>query len=126
MKKILWISRHTMTPDQLSDLKRVLDDTVEVAQFTETVKNVNDLKPFVDDADVICAVLPIDKLSELMDICGGKPVLQAKSSGYQRGRKSYPRTVRRKRSLPSSTMDGGACLRSRSGMRIFDRKRTYG
>lgn len=86
MKKALWISRHTMTPDQLSDLERVLNDSVEVAQFTETVKNTNDLKPFVDDADVICAVLPIDKLAELMDICGGKPVLQAKSKRVPTGK----------------------------------------
>lgn len=79
MKNILWISRHQMTPEQLSDLERIMEGPVELHQWAETVNSVADLAPAIETADAICAVLPIDKLAQLLAVAGDRPVLVAKN-----------------------------------------------
>lgn len=60
MKTVLWISRHTMTEPQLRDLARVLGDTVQVLPYTQTVKQADVLRPLIEQADAIAAVLPVE------------------------------------------------------------------
>ena len=71
MKTVLWISRHTMTEPQLRDLARVLGDTVQVLPYTQTVKQADVLRPLIEQADAIAAVLPVELLAD------GRPVLQS-------------------------------------------------
>ena len=75
MKHVLWISRHTMTREQLADLERALNDRVKIHQWPILVRNVADLDWAIEQADAICAVLPIEKLSAILDIAGDRPVL---------------------------------------------------
>ena len=79
MKKVLWISRHQMTEEQLSDLERIMGGAVELHQWSETVNSVADLSPAIESVDAICAVLPIDKLVQILDVAGDKPVMVAKN-----------------------------------------------
>lgn len=79
MKKVLWISRHQMTTEQLSDLERIMEGPVELRQWAETVNSVADLAPAIETADAICAVLPIDKLAQLLAVAGDRPVMVAKN-----------------------------------------------
>ena len=77
MKKVLWISRHTMTEPQLHDLTRVLGDTVQVLPYTQTVKQVDVLRPLIEQADAVAAVLPVELLAELVALADERPVLQS-------------------------------------------------
>lgn len=79
MKHVLWISRHTMTDDQISDLERALNDMVQIHQWPMIVGNVHELDWAIEQADAICAVLPVEKLSELLEIAGNRPVLVSKA-----------------------------------------------
>lgn len=79
MKKILWISRHTMTKEQVNDLKRIFNDDIEVIPYKDTVKSVYELKEPIADVDIIAAVLPIGLMGELLTIAGDKPVLNSVS-----------------------------------------------
>jgi hypothetical protein len=86
MKNILWISRHEMTAPQLADLRRVMGDSVELTQFSDTVTDLGKLEPLIERADAIAAVLPMDLTAELLKISCGKPVLQAVSERQPTGR----------------------------------------
>ena len=43
MKQVLWISRHRMTPEQLEDLEAVLQDSVTLLPWTDTVREVEEI-----------------------------------------------------------------------------------
>lgn len=88
MKTVLWISRHAMTEPQLRDLARVLGDTVQVLPYTQTVKQADVLRPLIEQADAIAAVLPVELLAELVTLADERPVLQSVS-----GRRFTGRTV---------------------------------
>ncbi|MBR4544393.1 MAG: hypothetical protein IKO14_00210 [Oscillibacter sp.] len=77
MKRVLWISRHEMTREQRADLERVLGDPVELTVWAETVEDVSQLRPAVEAADVVAAVLPPNLLGELVNLAGEKMVLRA-------------------------------------------------
>lgn len=79
MKHVLWISRHTMTQEQRADLERALHDKVRIHQYPMLVSDVRELDWVVAQSDVICAVLPIEKLHELMLVVGERPVLVSKA-----------------------------------------------
>ena len=79
MKHVLWISRHTMTQEQRADLERALNDIVQIHQWPMTVGNVHELDWAIEQADAICAVLPVGKLSELLETAGNRPVLVSKA-----------------------------------------------
>ena len=80
MKKILWISRHVMTKEQLEGLARLYGE-FEVEIYAGTVKEQ------VENCDVVAAVLPALMLSELVKMADGRPVLQAVSGRVRTGRK---------------------------------------
>ena len=77
MKKILWISRHYMTKEQIEDLQRVAEDEIQIIPWKETVRDVQEIRPVIEDADMIAAVLPLDMLAKLLKISSGKMVLQS-------------------------------------------------
>lgn len=88
MKTVLWISRHNMTPEQLSDLERIMGGPVCLRQWSDTVTNIVDLAPMVREADALAAVLPPDLLSGLLRLAKGKPVFIAVSGRVATGQVS--------------------------------------
>ena len=50
------------------------------------MRDVEDLRPLVQQADAVAAVLPAEKLAQLMRLAGDTPVLQAKSGRVPTGR----------------------------------------
>lgn len=85
-KRVLWISRHTMTEEQRQDLERILAGPVELDIWSDTVGDVEELRPRLREADAVAAVLPTEKLADLLKIAGERPVLQAKSARVPTGR----------------------------------------
>ena len=77
MKKVLWISRHCMTVEQLEDLKCITGEEVEIIPWKDTVYCMSEIEPFVQRADIIAAVLPLELLAKLLEISGEKKVIQS-------------------------------------------------
>ncbi len=86
MKKVLWISRHQMTEAQFKDLERALGDEVSLLNWTETVTELAALRPWLEQADVVAAVLPPELFSQLLQAARHKPVLQAAAKRVPTGR----------------------------------------
>mgnify|MGYP000548776633 CR=1 FL=1 len=85
-RRVLWVSRHTMTENQRQDLERIMGGPVELDTWSDTVRDVEELRPRLREADAVAAVLPTEKLAELLKIAGKCPVLQAKSARVPTGR----------------------------------------
>lgn len=77
MKRVFWTSRNQMTSEQLLDLERVMGDSVGLHPLIETVENLEALKPTLDRADAVEAVLPPEQLSCLLKLAVNRTVLQA-------------------------------------------------
>ena len=75
MKCVLWISRHQMTNDQLCDLERIAQDSVNVLQWKDTLTDLSPVESMVRRADIIAAVLPLDLMAKLKQLAGDMPVL---------------------------------------------------
>lgn len=88
MKRVLWVSRHEMIPDQRADLERALGGQVELFPWRDTVRDAAELVPALARVDAVAVVLPLELLAELLTLAGDKPVLQAVS-----GRDATGRTV---------------------------------
>jgi len=74
---ILWLSRHEMTPDQLSELKDIYGD-VDVRQSDMTVASWRDVVEAGKDCDVLAVVLPPAILADLTNPRNNtKPVIRA-------------------------------------------------
>lgn len=88
MKKVLWISRHQMTPQQLADLERIMADRVEVCPYKETVSDIETLAPLLQGVDTVAAVLPTELLAQLVAMANkqGIPVIQAVSERRPSGK----------------------------------------
>ena len=86
MKRVLWISRHQMTPLQRMDVERALQDAVQLTCWTQTVRDLAQLAPAVRAADAVAAVLPVELLAQLIRLAEGRPVLQAVSERQPTGR----------------------------------------
>ena len=84
-KKVLWISRHLLSQEQRADLERALCAPVQVVPWTDTVRDMEDLRPALDQADAVAAVLPMEKLAQLLRMAGPKPVLQARGERVPTG-----------------------------------------
>lgn len=76
VKQVLWISRHSMPQEQLEQLEDFLGSAVELTVWSDTVEEMEELRPVIEQADVVAAVLPLDKMSQLMELAGTKPVMQ--------------------------------------------------
>ena len=76
MKKVLWISRHKMTPEQLAAVDN--GRPVEIDQEEESVNDVRDLTNRINNADVVAVVLPPNLLMPLVRMINGKrPIIRA-------------------------------------------------
>ena len=78
MKKVLWFSRHEMTKEQLTDLRRIYG-TVEIIQINKTINSAYDLQKEIEEADVVAIVAPINLQQQFLKIAGKRPVISAKS-----------------------------------------------
>ncbi len=78
MTKILWFSRHQMTVDQLSDLRRIYGD-VDIKQTSASVTSAREVAELGHDCDVLAVVLPPSLLADLVNprVSQGKPVIRA-------------------------------------------------
>ena len=88
MRKVLWISRHQMTPSQLSDLERIMGDGVELVPVRETVTDLQKLAGSLRQVDAVAAVLPTELLAQLVAMANkqGIPVIQAVSERRPSGK----------------------------------------
>lgn len=74
MKKVLWFSRHRMSPEQLAALGEVV-----VKQVSKTIQTARELSDEIDVADIIAIVAPIGLQAEFLRLAGDKPVIVAAS-----------------------------------------------
>ena len=86
MKKILWISRHSMSTGQLADLGRVMGGTVSLIPWQKTLEDPKELLPELEACDAVAAVLPPELLAKLLKLAQGKPVLRSVSQRLPTGR----------------------------------------
>lgn len=73
-KKVLWFSRHEMTPEQ----KAALGDC-EITQISKTINSAYELADEIAAADIIAIVAPINIQAQFLKLAGDKPVITAKS-----------------------------------------------
>lgn len=86
MTKVLWLSRHTMTEEQLSDLNRIYGK-VELITFDQPVSNWKDVLEVGKDCDVLAVVLPPAILTDLTNPRNNqKPVIRAKANRVPTGK----------------------------------------
>lgn len=77
MTKILWYSRHHMTPQQLYDLEDIYGE-IKVLQVIGTAKSWEDVALAGKDCDILATVLPPALLADLTNpINNIKPVICA-------------------------------------------------
>ena len=70
MKKVLWLSRHEMTKEQLEAL-----GDVSVTQIPYRIGSAYELVEEINDADIIALVAPINLQEQFLKLAKGKPVL---------------------------------------------------
>jgi hypothetical protein len=93
MTKVLWFSRHEMTPDQRGALQAKLGQ-IEVTQADGTMPNVHvafpgkldgedaEIPPFkelIQGYDVVAIVAPINLQQQILSVAGDTPVIFAES-----------------------------------------------
>ena len=71
-KKVLWFSRHEMTPEQL----KALGD-VEVTQVNKSISSAYELEEEINNSDIIAIVAPINLQQQFLKLAEGKPVIMA-------------------------------------------------
>ena len=86
--RVLWFSRHTMTQDQLDDLRRIYGEDIEVKQVSSTAVNYKDILTVGDDCDILAVVLPPAILADLTNPRNNrKPVMRAIANRVPTGNK---------------------------------------
>lgn len=71
----MWISRHKLTRQQEESLEKFCGGPFEAILWQENVEQLQLLRPAIDRADVIAAVLPVHLLAAVLEMAGEKPVL---------------------------------------------------
>ena len=71
-KKVLWFSRHEMTPEQ----RAALGD-VEIIQVNKTVQSAYELQDEINECDIIAICRPINLQQQFIKLANGKPVIMA-------------------------------------------------
>lgn len=79
MKKVLWISRHHLTGEQMTGLEAVCGGDFALRWWQDNVEDVAELGKAVAEADVVAAVLPLELLAELVAMAAPRPVVIAKA-----------------------------------------------
>lgn len=79
--RILWLSRHDLTPDQMEGLKKIYGQDLTVDHWKDHIDTIDDILPSIEKADAVAAVLPMELLADLVKVCrtSGKDVLVAKA-----------------------------------------------
>ena len=72
-KKVLWFSRHSMTPEQES----ALGENIEIIQVNKTINSAYELQDDINKADIIAIVAPIQLQQQFLKLANGKPVIMA-------------------------------------------------
>ena len=70
--KVLWFSRHDMTPDQ----RAALGDS-EITQIDKTIKHASEVADEISQCDVLAVVAPVELQKEFLEPAGNKPVITA-------------------------------------------------
>ena len=65
-RRVLWVSRHEMTPAQRSDLERIMGGPVTLLPWRDTVRSAEELRPVLETADAAAVVLPLELLGEVL------------------------------------------------------------
>ena len=87
MTKVLWLSRHALSKEQLDDLKRIYGEDVEITTFDQTVKNWSEVVEAGSDCDVLAVVLPPSILADLTNPRNNsKPVIRTKANRIPTGK----------------------------------------
>ena len=73
MRKVLWFSRHEMTPEQLA----ALGADVTINQIDKTITSAYEMQEEIEEADVIAIVAPINLQQQFLKLAGEKPVIMA-------------------------------------------------
>ncbi|MDO4282053.1 MAG: hypothetical protein Q4D02_00265 [Clostridia bacterium] len=85
MTRVFWLSRHTMTDVQLSDLKRIYGD-VEIVQYSGSVRDAAEVLELAGDCEVLAVVLPPAILANLVNPrVNTRPVIRAKANRVATG-----------------------------------------
>ena len=75
--RILWVSRHELSNEQLTDLERIYGD-VEIVKFQDTVESAKQLVEVGEDCEVFAVVLPPALLADLISPrINQKPVIRS-------------------------------------------------
>ena len=84
--KILWLSRHNMTNEQITDLRRIYGEDIEIKHYTNTVNSWKDVAEIGEDCDVLAVVLPPAILADLTNPRNNtKPVIRAIANRIETG-----------------------------------------
>lgn len=84
--KILWLSRHNMTNEQLNDLKRIYGEDIEIKHHTDPVKDWKEVVEIGSDCDVLAVVLPVNILMQLTNNYNKKPIIRSITSRTETGK----------------------------------------
>lgn len=63
--KILWVSRHQLTNDQIAGLEKISGAAIEVKTLNKTISSAKEIAEESKDCKYIAVVLPVGLLSEL-------------------------------------------------------------
>ena len=78
MKRVLWVSRHTMTQEQENDLKRIYGEDIKIKQYDDTVKSATEIVTIGEGCDIFAVVLPPSIIMDLVNPRNNtKPVIRA-------------------------------------------------
>ncbi len=86
IKTILWISRHEMTGEQLTELEQIMGGPVRLIIWRDTVHKLAALAPAMEGCDAVAAVLPPELWPGLLQLAGDIPVLRAAAERIPTGR----------------------------------------
>lgn len=87
MTKVLWLSRHIMSAEQVADLKRIYGNNIEVKSADKTVSSWRDVVDAGADCDILAVVLPPAILADLTNPRNNsKPVIRAKANRVATGK----------------------------------------
>lgn len=87
MTKVLWLSRHIMSAEQVADLKRIYGNDIVVKSADMTVSSWRDVVDAGADCDILAVVLPPAILADLTNPRNNsKPVIRAKANRVATGK----------------------------------------
>ena len=87
MTKVLWLSRHIMSAEQVADLKRIYCNDIVVKSADMTVSSWRDVVDAGADCDILAVVLPPAILADLTNPRNNsKPVIRAKANRVATGK----------------------------------------